>query len=192
MLVRISFPAGHGYTHDTDFYAHHGVTVAHTANCTFGCPNLFCTLTMSTVVAPLCVADALGVKQLIISGLTERWGHYVPSFNPDLEGFPQSPLGSLTLVAKRDGVLVGTGTLQLLDGESGEVVRMATATGSRRVGIGALILSRLIAEAQASGLKKLALETTSSWDSAVALYTKHGFVKTHERDGDSYFALRLA
>lgn len=143
-------------------------------------------------MAPLGAADALGVKQLLISGLTERWGHYVPSFNPDLEAFPQSPLGALTLVAKLDGVLVGTGTLRLLDGHRGEIVRMSTATGSRRMGIAALVLHQLIAHAQAIGLKEITLETTSSWDSAIALYTKHGFVKTHERDGDSTFALRLA
>lgn len=147
---------------------------------------------MSIVIAPLGAADALGVKQLLISGLTERWGHYVPSFNPDLEAFPQNPLGSLTLVVKLDGALVGTGTLRLIEGHRGEIVRMSTATGSRRRGIAALVLNRLIAHAQASGLNEIMLEATSSWDSAIALYTKHGFVKTHERDGDCYFALRLA
>ncbi|MBQ0936075.1 GNAT family N-acetyltransferase [Ideonella paludis] len=146
---------------------------------------------MNIVITPLAAADALGVKQLLMAGLTERWGHYVPSFNPDIEAFPEAPLGALTLVAKREGALVGTGTLRLLEGPRGEIVRMSTATGSRRMGIAALVLKRLIAHAQASGVKEIMLETTSSWDSAIALYTQHGFVKTHEHDGDSHFALRL-
>ncbi len=67
---------------------------------------------MSVVVAPLNAEDTAAVRQLLIDGLSERWGAYDPCFNPDLEAFPQSYLGSLILVAKTAGDIVGTGTLR--------------------------------------------------------------------------------
>jgi ribosomal protein S18 acetylase RimI-like enzyme len=146
---------------------------------------------MTIVITPLSAADAVAVQQLLIAGLTERWGHYVPSLNPDIGALPRVSPGSLTLVAKVDGVLVGTGTLRPLAGGRGEIVRMSTTLNRRRTGIAALVLRELLAHAQTKGMQEIVLETTSSWDSAIALYTKRGFIKTHELAGDSHFALRL-
>lgn len=146
---------------------------------------------MTIVITPLSAADAVAVQQLLIAGLTERWGHYVPNLNPDIEALPRVSPGSLTLVAKVDGVLVGTGTLRPLVGGRGEIVRMSTALNHRRTGIATSVLKELMAHAQATGMQEIVLETTSSWESAMAFYTLHGFVKTHELAGDSHFTLRL-
>lgn len=146
---------------------------------------------MSVIVAPLSSEDVPAVKQLLIAGLSERWGEYGPRYNPDIEAFPSSDSGSLVLVAKSVGLVVGTGTLRPISARQAEVVRMSTAPSSRRSGVASTILSLLLAHARATGVSEVVLETTSSWASAIAFYTKHGFAKTHEHDGDTHFAYHL-
>jgi ribosomal protein S18 acetylase RimI-like enzyme len=146
---------------------------------------------MSVVVAPLNAEDTAAVRQLLIDGLSERWGAYDPRFNPDLEAFPQSYLGSLILVAKTAGAVVGTGTLRSISSHRVEIVRMSTAASSRRTGVASAILQQLLEHARAVGAQEVVLETTSSWASAVAFYTKHGFAQTREQGGDTHFIQHL-
>ena len=146
---------------------------------------------MSFIVAPLNTEDAAAVKQLLIAGLSERWGRYEPGFNPDIESFPSSYSDSLTLVAKSEGVVVGTGTLRTVSARRAEVVRMSTASNRRRSGIATAILKLLLEHARANGVQEVVLEATSSWESAITFYTKHGFARTHEHAGDTYFAYHL-
>ena len=143
---------------------------------------------MPLVVAPLNTQDAPAVKQLLIAGLSERWGAYEPRYNPDIEAFPGSYSGSFILVAKSAGVVVGTGTLRPISARQAEVVRMSTATNSRRNGVASTILNLLLEQASANGVQEVVLETTSSWASAIAFYTKHGFYKTYVQDGDTHFS----
>ena len=138
-------------------------------------------------VAPLKTEDASAVRQLLIAGLTERWGSYEASFNPDIEGFPGSYADTLVLVAKQAGVIVGTGTLRQTGASRAEIVRMSVAASSRRTGIGSLILSDLLKFARKRAVHEVSLETTSSWSSAIKFYVRHGFLKTHEQGDDSYF-----
>ena len=142
---------------------------------------------MSLVVAPLNAEDAAAVRQLLIDGLSERWGDYEPRFNPDLEAYPEGYSGSLVLVAKAAGAVVGTGTLRPVSQERSEIVRMSTAPRSRRSGVATAILRSLLDHARATGTKEVVLETTSSWASAVAFYCKHGFTRTHEEAGNTHF-----
>jgi ribosomal protein S18 acetylase RimI-like enzyme len=146
---------------------------------------------MSVIVAPLNAEDTAAVRQLLIDGLSERWGAYDPCFNPDLEAFAQSYLGSLILVAKTAGAVVGTGTLRSISPRRVEIVRMSTATTSRRMGVASAILQQLLEHARAVGAQEVVLETTSSWSSAVAFYTKHGFARTREHGGDTHFIQHL-
>jgi ribosomal protein S18 acetylase RimI-like enzyme len=64
---------------------------------------------------------------------------------------------------------------------------MSTALRNRRSGVATAILRLLLDHARAAGTKEVVLETTSSWASAVAFYSKHGFTRTHEQDGNTYF-----
>ncbi len=146
---------------------------------------------MSVVVAPLNAEDTAAVRQLLIDGLSERWGTYDPCFNPDLEAFPQSYLGSLILVAKTAGAVVGTGTLRSISPHRVEIVRMSTAPSSRRTGVASAILKQLLEHARAVGAQEVVLETTSSWASAVGFYTKHGFAQIREQGGDTHFIHHL-
>ncbi|MCA3220493.1 MAG: GNAT family N-acetyltransferase [Burkholderiales bacterium] len=146
---------------------------------------------MSVVVAPLSTEDSSSVRQLLIDGLSERWGTYEPRFNPDLEAFPQSFSGSVILVAKTGGAVVGTGTIRPIGPCAFEIVRMSTAASSRRTGVASTILKHLLEHASAVGAHEVVVETTSSWASAVAFYVKHGFAITHDEGGDTHFILRL-
>ena len=146
--------------------------------------------TAHLIVAPLNTEDAFAARQLLVAGLTERWGTYDATLNPDIEDFPGSYTDSVVLVAKQAGEVVGIGTLRPIDRGRSEVVRMSVAAARRRSGVGSLILSNLLRTAREQGVHEVSLETTSSWSSAVKFYTRHGFVKTHEQDGNSYFCLK--
>jgi ribosomal protein S18 acetylase RimI-like enzyme len=146
---------------------------------------------MSVIVAPLNTEDVAAVKQLLVAGLSERWGSYEPTYNPDIEAFPSSYSNSLILVAKSELGVVGTGTLRPISARQAEVVRMSTCPRSRRNGVASKILTLLLEHARTTGVQEVVLETTSSWASAIAFYTKHGFAKTHEQNGDTHFVRHL-
>jgi GNAT superfamily N-acetyltransferase len=68
---------------------------------------------------------------------------------------------------------------------------MSVAADMRRRGIGRMILAQLVERARAGGFRRLILETTATWEDAVAFYRRCGFVVTHHQAGDVYFALDL-
>lgn len=74
--------------------------------------------------------------------------------------------------------IVGLGALRQLDGETGELKSMRTHPDHLRKGVGAILLERIISEANARRLKRLSLETGSgrAFEPALALYRKRGFV----------------
>jgi len=49
----------------------------------------------------------------------------------------------------------------------------------------------LIEHARALRYHEIVLETSQTWDSAVAFYKRHGFIETHRADGDAHFRYRL-
>lgn len=73
--------------------------------------------------------------------------------------------------------LMGVGALKRMSAAEGEIKSMHTLKTVRRAGVGSAILTHLIAEARASGLSRLFLETGSFefFAPARALYTRHGF-----------------
>lgn len=91
------------------------------------------------------------VRELLIEGLTQRWGTYSPQFNPDIESFPASFANAVTLVAKAGRNVVATGTLNLLFSEKAEIVRMSVTASNQRKGIGSSILVALLQCARTRG-----------------------------------------
>jgi putative acetyltransferase len=73
--------------------------------------------------------------------------------------------------------LLGFGALKALDPGHGEIKSMRTAPGHLRRGVGAAMLTHIIAEARARGYTRLSLETgsTPAFDAAIALYARFGF-----------------
>jgi ribosomal protein S18 acetylase RimI-like enzyme len=69
---------------------------------------------------------------------------------------------------------------------------MSVARDFRRQGIGSAVLRRLLADAKTAGYRKIVLETTSTWNEAIAFYQRHGFRSMHVWGGDMYFELDLS
>jgi ribosomal protein S18 acetylase RimI-like enzyme len=136
--------------------------------------------TDAVTIAPLTPPDHAAARQLLIDGLSERWGCYDAGFNPDIENFPSRLGDAMTVVAKASGQVVRSS-------RQGEIVRMSVARGWRRSGIGSGILDQLLAGARERRLESVILETTSSWESAVRFYARHGFRKSHEQGDDTFF-----
>jgi putative acetyltransferase len=81
------------------------------------------------------------------------------------------------LVARLDGVPVGSGALLHDPRGFGEIKRMYLTPQSRGQGIGRKILERLIAIADEAGLAPLRLETGNRNLEALSLYRSLGFVE---------------
>ncbi|MFO1035156.1 MAG: GNAT family N-acetyltransferase [Hyphomicrobiales bacterium] len=93
--------------------------------------------------------------------------------------------------------LMGTGALKRMTARDGEVKSMHTLVTARRQGVAHAMVSHIIAEARAMGLKRLWLETGSFefFAPARALYTRHGFTECppfegYKPDPNSTFMMR--
>ena len=144
------------------------------------------------LVGQLELHDVASARALIVQGLTERWGSYVPGFNPDLEDFPNAYKDALVLVAKCGTEVVGTGVLQPVGPSTAHILRMSVASTFQRQGVGSLILHHLLRVARERKFHRIDLETTASWTSAVDFYKRHNFRPTHQHNGDQYFTFNLS
>lgn len=75
------------------------------------------------------------------------------------------------------GELSGCGALLELDGTHGEIKSMRTKAKFLRMGVGQVMLSRIISEAKMRGYTRLSLETGSvdAFKPALNLYKQNGF-----------------
>lgn len=76
-----------------------------------------------------------------------------------------------------DGALLGCGALRRLDPGHGEVKSMRTAPEALGRGVGRAMLAHIVAQARASGMHRLSLETGSGnlFAGALRLYASEGF-----------------
>ncbi|MDT8304964.1 MAG: GNAT family N-acetyltransferase [Anaerolineae bacterium] len=142
-------------------------------------------------IRPLMPADAPAARALILEGLAEHWGTLDARLNSDLDDIPASYASGLFLVAEIGGALAGTGALIPEEPGVGRIVRMSVAREKRRQGIGRLLLAALLAAARERGYQRIVLETTATWEDAIAFYRRAGFGPVGERDGDLHFVLEL-
>ena len=148
-------------------------------------------LTPEVTLLPFEPRDQEAVKSLVLAGLAEHWGELDPRKNPDLEDIATAYREALFLVAWYQGQIVGCGALAPRTARTAEVLRMSVARGMRRLGIGRLILDRLVEAAKKAVYSQVILETTETWQEVVDFYLRCGFHITHYQDGDVYFALEL-
>ncbi len=132
-------------------------------------------------------ADWIAIRALIIEGLRERWSKYEPAFNPDLESFAATYANAAVFAARLDGRIVGCGILLHEGPQTGRIVRMSVSHDLQRRGVGSKVLRALLDHATNLGYRELVLETTATWQSAVAFYRHHGFVPTMTHNGDKHF-----
>lgn len=80
--------------------------------------------------------------------------------------------------ARRDGQLLGCGALKALSPEAGEIKTMRTVEAARGLGVGGIVLDRLLSESRHRGYGAVYLETGSEpfFGPARSLYRSRGFV----------------
>jgi len=142
-------------------------------------------------IVPFRPEDQQAVRALILAGLEEHWGMLDESKNPDLDNIASSYMDGVFLVAWQDEEIVGTGAFRPISDDTVQIVRMSVKREKRRQGIGREILTELCWRAYHQGYTWAILETTASWNDAIAFYRACGFHVTHEEAGDIYFAMNL-
>ncbi len=135
--------------------------------------------------------ELAAVRALIVAGLTQRWGNYLHSANPDLEAFERTYANASIIAARREDEIVGCGILIEEAPQVARIVRMSVANTQQRTGIGGEVLRALLERAMQLGYSQVVLETSAHWHSAVAFYTRHGFTPVELRDGDQHFRFDL-
>ena len=91
-----------------------------------------------------------------------------------LPGNYAPPLGRL-LLATVDGVPCGCVGLQAIDAEICEMKRLYVQAGLRGLGLGRLLVTRVLDEARAIGYQRIYLDTLPSMARAAAMYCAMGF-----------------
>lgn len=118
------------------------------------------------------------VRELLALHLGQMQANSPPglSFALDLSGLQRPEVTVWT--AWRDEALAGIGALKDLGDGSGEVKSMRTHPAHLRQGVAAQLLEHIIGVAQARGYHRLSLETGTgpSFEAALGLYRKRGFV----------------
>jgi len=140
---------------------------------------------------PFQARDQAAARNLILDGLRQRWGKLDETKNPDLDDIAANYADGFFLVACLRDEVIGTGALIPEAPGVGRIVRMSVACSQRRRGVGRRILEALLERAQAAGYRRVVLETTATWEDAIAFYRRHGFQKIAIRDGDAHFARDL-
>lgn len=115
---------------------------------------------------------------LINEGLGDRFGIADPSMNPDLYDIAESYESGEFLLALDDARLVGTGALMPQDPNTGQIARMHTARGYRRLGVGTEILGELERRARVRQLTRIILETNMEWEDAINFYLRNGYIES--------------
>lgn len=94
--------------------------------------------------------------------------------------------GGEFLVGLLGGEIVAMGALRLTSGDSGEIRRMRVAPRTQRRGLGTRLLRELERRAQARGISRLHLDTTSQQEAARRFYARHGYREAGRRTLGSF------
>jgi len=117
------------------------------------------------------------IIQLLDEHLQSMFEHSPPEsvHALDLEGLRRPEITFWSL--RQDGELMGCGALKELDPTHGEIKSMRTVSRHLRKGVGARILSHIVAEAKRRNYRRLSLETGSmeAFAAARQLYLRFGF-----------------
>lgn len=124
-------------------------------------------------------ATEVEAKELVIGGLTEHFGDYDATFNPDLNDIPKNYIeaGDLFFVALDNEKVVGTGALIKEKDEVGRIVRMSVDKECRGKGIAKKLIASIEKAAKDKKYKQIVLETNNDWYDAIGLYKKCGYIQ---------------
>lgn len=94
--------------------------------------------------------------------------------------------GGRLYVAEVGGGAVGVGGLKLLSETAGEIKRMFVRPTARRLGVGRMIVQRLVDDGRMLGCETIYLESASFMHAAHALYQSVGFVPSGSYPGREF------
>ncbi|SDL34620.1 GNAT family N-acetyltransferase [Tessaracoccus oleiagri] len=152
---------------------------------------------MTLTIEPADFADP-ALADFVQAHIDDMWPTAPPESQHPLSLEELQRPGVRLWVARLDGVLVGTAALSRMAGGDLELKTMRTEPAARGRGVGTALLERVLAEAGASGAKRVWLETGSMefFAPARALYAKYGFVECgpfgdYGPDPNSTFMVRV-
>lgn len=126
--------------------------------------------------------DQIPAKALIYTGLSQYFDVIDESFNPDLDDLASSFADGCFLIGELDHHLVATGGYKKFDEDTVKIERVSIHPNYRRLGLASQMFDALLEEAKKAGYKRIVLETTSTWDTAIAFWLSNGFQITHVED----------
>jgi ribosomal-protein-alanine acetyltransferase len=130
--------------------------------------------TASVIWRPLTEADIEAVVAL------ERGAHAAPWTAGNFRDALAAGYG--VAVGTANDTVIAYGVLLFAPGEA-QLLNLTVAPEARRLGIGATLLRRFLAEARARGADQCFLEVRVSNAAAIALYAREGFVPVARRVG---------
>lgn len=145
------------------------------------------------ILAPVDSTTVMQAKEIIIEGLTQYFGTYDGSFNPDLDNILQTyqKEGSLFLIALYNKKVVGTGAIIPENPTTARIVRMYVSTTMRGKHIGHQMITALEDFARHYPYKHMVIETTNTWYGAQNFYIANNYTSLGEKDGDIHFIKHL-
>jgi ribosomal protein S18 acetylase RimI-like enzyme len=138
--------------------------------------------------------DQVAARRLILNGLGEYFDFIDETLNPDVDDIQQHIVGTkgYFLVVEIDSTLIATGGLQPYGDDALQIVRVSVDPAYRRNGIAREVVSKLIQHAQDRGMRRVVVETTYTWERAIALYQDCGFTDFARHDHELWMKLDLA
>ena len=115
------------------------------------------------------IEDLEEIKDVLISDFDDFWSYNI--LKGELEA-----LNSKYFVARYLGEIVGFAGIKIIDLEA-EVINIVTRKDKRNLGIGSLLLEKLILASKDLGLNEIYLEVNSKNYVAISLYEKFKFEK---------------
>jgi len=143
------------------------------------------TLTVIDANAPRDQREAIRELMTEYAALPHTVGRWL-TMQADLAMLPHPfvPPSGVLLLALADEVPVGCGVLLTLESGVGEIKRMYVRSAARGHGVGAALLTALLAQAKAFGFARVRLDTAPELTAALALYQRFGFMPIpHYREG---------
>lgn len=136
---------------------------------------------MILTIKSLTKENALSATQLIEAGLKEYFPNYEAKYNLDLLNLfdyynePQN----IFLIGLINDTVVATGGIVWENDDTARIVRMSVKKEYRREGYASMILKALEKKAFDQGYKIIVLETTKTWQKAIAFYKKNNYKVTY-------------
>ena len=118
-------------------------------------------------------------------GYPPAFEHYVvQAFGAFLATF--APPRDRMFIAERHGRFVGSIAVKGLPRDTAQLRFLLVEPDARGLGIGRLLVRRVLDHARAAGERRVVLDTASDLDAARAIYAAHGFVKTARSAGEPW------